>query len=64
MLYFCKGVKLLKLKSLLREKAFCDPVGTRTQDPIIKSDVLYQLSYEIIPLFKTERGAKIIIIIF
>jgi hypothetical protein len=43
---------------------FCDPVGTRTQDPIIKSDVLYQLSYEIIPLFKTERGAKIIIIIF
>ena len=24
-----------------------DPVGIRTQDPIIKSDVLYQLSYEI-----------------
>gem|GEM_PF-2713503 len=25
----------------------CDPAGTRTQGPIIKSDVLYQLSYEI-----------------
>ena len=24
-----------------------DPAGTRTQDPIIKSDVLYQLSYKI-----------------
>lgn len=24
---------------------FSDPAGTRTQDPIIKSDVLYQLSY-------------------
>ena len=29
----------------------CDPVGTRTQDPIIKSDVLYQLSYEIFTRF-------------
>ncbi len=29
-------------------EAFSDPVGTRTQDPIIKSDVLYQLSYEIL----------------
>jgi hypothetical protein len=26
---------------------YCDPAGTRTQGPIIKSDVLYQLSYEI-----------------
>ncbi len=26
---------------------FRDPAGTRTQGPIIKSDVLYQLSYEI-----------------
>ena len=25
----------------------CDPAGIRTQDPIIKSDVLYQLSYGI-----------------
>ena len=27
---------------------FCDPAGIRTQDPIIKSDVLYQLSYRVI----------------
>ena len=26
---------------------FCDPAGTRTQDPNIKSVVLYQLSYGI-----------------
>ena len=24
----------------------CDPAGTRTQDPYIKSVLLYQLSYE------------------
>ena len=28
---------------------FGDPAGTRTQGPNIKSVVLYQLSYEIIP---------------
>ena len=27
----------------------CDPAGTRTQDPYIKSVMLYQLSYGIIP---------------
>ena len=26
---------------------FCDLAGIRTQDPIIKSDVLYQLSYQV-----------------
>jgi len=26
----------------------CDLAGARTQDPIIKSDVLYQLSYQVI----------------
>ena len=31
--------------------AFGDPAGTRTQDPNIKSVVLYQLSYEIIQKF-------------
>ena len=24
---------------------YCDPAGSRTQDPILKRDVLYQLSY-------------------
>jgi hypothetical protein len=27
---------------------FCDPAGIRTQDPYIKSVLLYQLSYRII----------------
>jgi hypothetical protein len=45
----------------------CDPVGIRTQDPIIKSDVLYQLSYRI-NVQKTNKSdnfgsANVIIII-
>ena len=28
-------------------QGFCDPAGTRTQGPYIKSVLLYQLSYEI-----------------
>jgi hypothetical protein len=34
----------------------CDPAGIRTQDHYIKSVMLYQLSYGIIPLL---GGAKI-----
>ena len=30
-------------------EALRDPAGTRTQDPYIKSVLLYQLSYGIIP---------------
>jgi hypothetical protein len=26
-------------------RLLCDPAGARTQDPILKRDVLYQLSY-------------------
>ncbi len=29
-----------------------DPAGARTQDPLIKSQMLYQLSYGILLLFK------------
>ena len=29
--------------------SICDPAGTRTQGPYIKSVLLYQLSYQIIP---------------
>ena len=36
----------------------CDPVGTRTQDPYIKSVLLYQLSYGIIPFVLIERERK------
>ncbi len=28
--------------------SFCDPAGTRTLDPLIKSQMLYQLSYGVI----------------
>ena len=34
-------------KSFDWRTTFSDPTGARTQDPIIKSDVLYQLSYRV-----------------
>jgi hypothetical protein len=37
----------------------CDPAGTRTQGPYIKSVLLYQLSYEIKPLSLFVRSAKV-----
>ncbi len=37
----------LNKKSRTICSTFCDPTGARTQDPIIKSDVLYQLSYRV-----------------
>ena len=42
----------------------CDSVGTRTQDPYIKSVLLYQLSYEIKTCSFSERDAKIAIYFF
>ena len=38
----------------------CDPAGTRTQGPNIKSVVLYQLSYEInlLSFFVSELGVQ------
>ena len=39
------GQKQKKLSNCL---TFSDPAGIQTQDPIIKSDVLYQLSYGVI----------------
>ena len=37
-----------------------DPTGARTQDPNIKSVVLYQLSYRVIAIFTTYiAGANI-----
>ena len=29
---------------------FCDPAGIRTQDPYIKSVMLYQLSYRVVAM--------------
>ena len=40
-----RGLKSKKAKC--KPDFFCDPTGARTQDPIIKSDVLYQLSYRV-----------------
>ena len=40
-------------------KAFCDPAGTRTQGPYIKSVLLYQLSYRIIAFFKAAANIYI-----
>jgi len=37
-----------KEKALNFFRAFCDPAGARTQDPILKRDVLYLLSYGIV----------------
>ncbi len=34
----------------LRLRLYCDPAGIRTQDPYIKSVLLYQLSYRIIKI--------------
>ena len=34
---------------------FSDPTGARTQDPIIKSDVLYQLSYRVNIIAKRKK---------
>ena len=33
-----------------------EPAGARTQDPVIKSHMLYQLSYR--PVFNTEERVK------
>ena len=38
---------------------FCDPGGTRTHDPLIKSQLLYQLSYGVIARFNC--GAKVLL---
>ena len=36
----------------------CDPAGTRTQDPYIKSVMLYQLSYGICTIVKKTNGCQ------
>jgi hypothetical protein len=55
-----KALQSIDYQCLLKENR--DPVGTRTQDPYIKSVLLYQLSYGIInkrtnPI--SNRSAKI-----
>ncbi len=45
-----------KAKSLPMQRGFRDPAGARTQDPDIKSVVLYQLSYRIFRLSTNTNG--------
>ena len=43
---------MLILRVLDENRGFsCDPAGTRTQDPYIKSVLLYRLSYRIVFCF-------------
>jgi hypothetical protein len=37
--------KAIKKGTVSSSFIICDPAGARTQDPILKRDVLYQLSY-------------------
>jgi len=58
---------LLKCSNSKKASHFCeafgDPAGIRTQDPYIKSVLLYQLSYGILPFFEInfvfESDAKV-----
>lgn len=42
-----------KEKTLSKKKGFCggDLAGARTQDPLLKREMLYQLSYQVIAFF-------------
>ena len=46
-------------KAQSNDCAFCDPAGARTQDPYIKSVMLYQLSYEIKTAFLLKKRVQI-----
>lgn len=51
--YKPRGIKQ-KSPSTERRRGLCDPAGIRTQDPYIKSVLLYQLSYRIISRAKIK----------
>ena len=42
-------------KKPVMKRASCDLAGTRTQDPYIKSVLLYQLSYQILKSIKRNK---------
>lgn len=44
-----------KTKIAFRRRLFCDPAEARTQDPQIKSLLLYQLSYGVISVLVVQR---------
>ena len=55
------GKFVLKTKKPLSKESgfFCDPAGIRTQGHLIKSQVLYQLSYGIFDLLFSKSAAKV-----
>ena len=53
----CSCYRIFTKKRLHFCKRFCDPGGTRTLDPMIKSHLLYQLSYGVD--FLDGTGAKV-----
>jgi hypothetical protein len=55
--YFPKQIQY-KTKNLHYLEVFCDPAGIRTQDPYIKSVLLYQLSYGINAFLKGFAKVK------
>jgi|SaaInl59LU_5_DNA_1037362.scaffolds.fasta_scaffold17016_2 hypothetical protein len=44
----CVDLNLTKTKKSLLTKAFSDRAGARTQDPLLKREMLYQLSYQVV----------------
>ncbi len=74
-LFLCEMVNILiALKSknpanhlicrvlVLFDIVFCDPAGIRTQDPYIKSVLLYQLSYGILSVFESDAKVEFLLI--
>ena len=45
-----------QIKSFSKEKLFCDRAGARTQDPLLKREMLYQLSYQVLLFFKSSAN--------
>ena len=58
----------MDLERIINKKAnrkisfFCDPAGIRTQDPYIKSVLLYQLSYGILSVFESDAKVGFLLI--
>ena len=42
-----RAQKLCRKKKLRHCLTFCDLAGARTQDPLLKREMLYQLSYQV-----------------
>jgi hypothetical protein len=45
---FATCANYFKVKKLSLSLTFCDRAGARTQDPLLKREMLYQLSYQVL----------------